>query len=174
MPILSRKRATRQAHPSSVRFADSFPPRGSLFCCRAASPLAAVAVCGGGKYPGGMNPVPTMRTAKRDLAQACGPGMPGPYRAVPFPCPRSRAGVRGCFLFVCPARGAQIKKAPSSGAGNDGAKRNKQTAKKAQSKTPKRRRSLLLAGAAPERQNSRRARGWLWLVAANHAYTLPY
>ena len=55
-----------------------------------------------------------------------------------------------------------------------GAKRNKQTAKKAQSKTPKRRRSLLLAGAAPERQNSRQARGWLWLVAANHAYTLPY
>ena len=132
MPILSRKRATRQAHPSSVRFADSFPPRGSLFCCRAASPLAAVAVCGGGKYPGGMNPVPTMRTAKRDLAQACGPGMPGPYRAVPFPCPRSRAGVRGCFLFVCPARGAQIKKAPSSGAENDGAKRNKQTAKGAE------------------------------------------
>ena len=30
-----------------------------------------------------------------------------------------------------------------------GAKRNKQTAKKAQSKTPKRRRSLLLAGTAP-------------------------
>ena len=24
-----------------------------------ASPLAAVAVCGGGKYPGGMNPSPT-------------------------------------------------------------------------------------------------------------------
>ena len=33
-----------------------------------------------------------------------------------------------------------------------GAKRNKQTAKKAQSKTPKRRRSLLLAGTAPVRQ----------------------
>ncbi len=27
--------------------------------CRAASPLAAVAVCGGGKCPGGMNPSPT-------------------------------------------------------------------------------------------------------------------
>ena len=27
--------------------------------CRAASPLAAVAVCGGGKFPGGMNPSPT-------------------------------------------------------------------------------------------------------------------
>ena len=36
------------------------------------------------------------------------------------------------FLFVCPVRGAQIKKAPSSGAGNDGAKRNKQTAKGAE------------------------------------------
>ena len=35
-----------------------------------------------------------------------------------------------------------------------GAKRNKQTAKKAQSKTPKRRRSLLLAGTAPERQTA--------------------
>ncbi len=34
------------------------------------------------------------------------------------------------------------------------AKRNKQTAKKAQSKTPKRRRSLLLAGTAPERQTT--------------------
>lgn len=34
------------------------------------------------------------------------------------------------------------------------AKRNKQTAKKAQSKTPKRRRSLLLAGTAPERQTA--------------------
>ena len=110
----------------------SFPQGGSRFCCRVASPLAAVAVCGGGKCPGGMNPAPTMRTAKRDWTQACGPGMPGPYRAVPFPCPRSRAGVRGCFLFVCPARGAQIKKAPSSGAENDGVKRNKQTAKGAE------------------------------------------
>ena len=35
-----------------------------------------------------------------------------------------------------------------------GPKRNKQTAKKAQSKTPKRRRSLLLAGTAPERQTA--------------------
>ena len=26
---------------------------------RAASPLAAVEVCGGGKFPGGMNPSPT-------------------------------------------------------------------------------------------------------------------
>ena len=37
-------------------------PQGSSLSrvtCRAASPLAAVAVCGGGKYPGGMNPSPT-------------------------------------------------------------------------------------------------------------------
>ena len=161
MPILGRKRATRQAHPSSVRFADSFPQGGSLFCCRAASPLAAVAVCGGGKCPGGMNPSPTMRTSKRDLAQACGPGMPGPYRAVSFHCPRSRAGVsgttavRGCFLLVRPLRGRTNKKIPHRPEQRTmRAKRNKQTAKKAQSKTPKRRRSLLLAGTAPARQTA--------------------
>ena len=37
-------------------------PQGSSLSrvtCRAASPLAAVAVCGGGKYPGGMNFSPT-------------------------------------------------------------------------------------------------------------------
>ena len=135
---MSRKRATRQAHPSSVTFGNSFPPRGSLFCCRAASPLAAVAVCGGGKCPGGMNPAPTMRTAKRDLAQACGPGMPGPYRAVSFPCPRWLARsleqpLYAVVFYLCALQGgAQIKKAPSSGAENDGAKRNKQTAKGAE------------------------------------------
>ena len=88
------------------------PPRGSRFCCRAASPLAA---------------------AKGSPEQ--------PLYAV-------------VFLFVRPVRGRTNKKAPSSGAGNDGAKRNKQTAKKAQSKTPKRRRSLLLAGTTPERQTA--------------------
>ena len=31
----------------------------SRIICRAASPLAAAAVCGGGKCPGGMNPSPT-------------------------------------------------------------------------------------------------------------------
>ena len=31
----------------------------SRVICRAASPLAAVAVCGSGKCPGGMNPSPT-------------------------------------------------------------------------------------------------------------------
>ena len=37
------------------------PQVGSLsrVTCRAASPLAAVAVYGGGKCPGGMNPSPT-------------------------------------------------------------------------------------------------------------------
>ena len=35
------------------------PTHGFDVGCRAASPLAAVAVCGGGKYPGGMNPSPT-------------------------------------------------------------------------------------------------------------------
>ena len=47
--------------------------------CRAASTLAAVAVCGGGKCAGGMNPSPT-DDSKRDMEVGCGPGMPGPYR----------------------------------------------------------------------------------------------
>ena len=157
----------------------SFPPMGSRFCRRAASPLAAAAVCGGGRCPGGMNPSPTMQTAKRDLAQARGPGMPGPYRAVSFPCPRSRAGVigttavRGCFLFVRPVRGRTNKKAPSSGAENDGVKRNKQTAKGAEQNAETEAQPVIGRNRAGE-ANSRRARGWLWLVAANHAYTLPY
>ena len=154
----------------------SSPSRG---IGRAASPLAAAAVCGGGRCPGGMNPAPTMRTAKRDLAQARGPGMPGPYRASSFHCPRSRAGVigttavRGCFLFVRPVRGRTNKKAPSSGAENDGVKRNKQTAKGAEQNAETEAQPVIGRNRAGE-ANSRRARGWLWLVSANHAYTLPY
>ena len=30
---IAYERVMRHACPSSVRFADSFPPRGSLFCC---------------------------------------------------------------------------------------------------------------------------------------------
>ncbi|MFR4340794.1 MAG: CRISPR-associated protein Cas5 [Gemmiger formicilis] len=40
---------------------------------RAASPLAAAE---------GSRPLPTKQTVKGAAAQACGPGMPGPYRAV--------------------------------------------------------------------------------------------
>ena len=76
-------------------------------------------------------------------------------------------------VFVRPARGAQIKK-PHRPEQRTMGRNAISRPQKAQSKTPKRRRSLLLAGAAPERQNSRQARGWLWLVVANHAYTLPY
>ncbi len=111
--------------------------------------------------------------------KAAGRACPAPTGPSPFLARVRGRGHRNnrCtrLFFICaPCKGRTNKKAPSSGAENDGAKRNKQTAKKAQSKTPKRRRSLLLAGTAPERQNSRRARDWLWLVAANHAYTLPY
>ena len=40
---------------------------------RAASPLAAAE---------GSRPLPTKQTVKEAAARACGPGMPGPYRAV--------------------------------------------------------------------------------------------
>ena len=48
---------------------------------RAASPLAAVAVCGGGKVCGRDKSLPYELNRKRDIAVSCGPGMPGPYRA---------------------------------------------------------------------------------------------
>ena len=47
--------------------------------CRAASPLAAVAVCGGGKVPGRDKSLPYGLNHKRNLTVSCGPGMPGPY-----------------------------------------------------------------------------------------------
>ena len=59
-------------------------PQGSSLSrvtCRAASPLAAVAVCGDGKVPGRDEPLPYGLNHKRDLAISCGPGIPGPYRA---------------------------------------------------------------------------------------------
>jgi len=49
--------------------------------CRAASPLAALAVCGGGRVPGRDKFLPYELNRKRDIAVSCGPGMPGPYRA---------------------------------------------------------------------------------------------
>ena len=48
---------------------------------RAASPLAAVEACGGGKVPGRDESLPYGLNRERDLAVSCGPGMPGPYRA---------------------------------------------------------------------------------------------
>ena len=57
-------------------------PQVSSLCrvtCRAASPLAAVAVCGGGEACGRDESLPYGLKHKRDLAVSCGPGMPGPY-----------------------------------------------------------------------------------------------
>ena len=86
---------------------------------------------------------PPLRGTAPPLAQA----PPPPYRGS-----LSRRG--RCFdslRFFC----AKHKKIPHRPEQRTmGAKRNKQTAKKAQSKTPKRRRSLLLAGTAPERQTA--------------------
>ena len=47
---------------------------------RAASPLAAVAVCGSGIVPGRDESLPYKSTAKRSTAVSRGPGMPGPYK----------------------------------------------------------------------------------------------
>ena len=60
--------------------------------CRAASPLAAVAVCGSGKVPGRDKSLPYGLNHKRDLAVSCGPGMPGPYRAIRSLSPRGFGG----------------------------------------------------------------------------------
>ena len=46
--------------PDAPQWGQDFPLRTDFkWGCRAASPLAAVEVCGGGKCPGGMNPSPT-------------------------------------------------------------------------------------------------------------------
>ena len=47
---------------------------------RAASPLAAVAVCGGGKLPGRDESLPYESTEKGVAAVSCGPHICGPYR----------------------------------------------------------------------------------------------
>ena len=52
-----------------------------MWGCRAASPLAAVAVCGGGRVPGRDESLPYGLNRKKDMAASCGPGMPGPNRA---------------------------------------------------------------------------------------------
>ena len=158
---IARKRAAAESPPLISPLRGQLPPRGK--------PFAVGATIGR----------PHCRRLTVVHPKAAGRACPAPTGPSPFLARVRGRGHRNnrCtrLFFICaPCKGRTNKKAPSSGAGNDGAKRNKQTAKKAQSKTPKRRRSLLLAGTAPERQNSRRARGWLWLVAANHAYTLPY
>ena len=65
------------------RRGEGTPPYARVFKRgrRAASPLAAVAVCGGGKVCGRDESLPYGLNHKRDLAISCGPGMPGPYRA---------------------------------------------------------------------------------------------
>ena len=94
---------------------------------RAACPQAAADVCHSGKVRGSP---PHIQTAKGAAAVSRG---------------------RDAAIFFC----ASHKKIPHRPEQRTmGAKRNKQTAKKAQSKTPKRRRSLLLAGTVPERQTA--------------------
>ena len=67
--------------PDAPQWGQDFPLRTDLMWgCRVASPLAAVAVCGGGKVPG-RDESPLRIDRERDLAVSCGPGMPGPYRA---------------------------------------------------------------------------------------------
>ena len=93
---------------------------------RAACPQAAADVCHSGKVRGSP---PHIQTAKGAAAVSLG---------------------RDAAIFC-----ASHKKIPHRPEQRTmGAKRNKQTAKKAQSKTPKRRRSLLLAGTVPERQTA--------------------
>ena len=94
---------------------------------RAACPQAAADVCHSGKVRGSP---PYIQTAKGAAAVSRG---------------------RDAAIFFA----RSTKKIPHRPEQRTmGAKRNKQTAKKAQSKTPKRRRSLLLAGTAPERQTA--------------------
>ena len=93
---------------------------------RAACPQAAADVCHSGKVRGSP---PYIQTAKGTAAVSRG---------------------RDAAIFLREAQ--KIPHRPEQR--TMGAKRNKQTAKKAQSKTPKRRRSLLLAGTAPERQTA--------------------
>ena len=52
------------------------PTHGFDVGCRAASPLAAVAVCAGGRMPGRDESLPYGLNRKRDMAVSCGPGMP--------------------------------------------------------------------------------------------------
>mgnify|MGYP006900898330 CR=1 FL=1 len=54
----------------------------SRFICRAASPLAAVAVCGGGKRPGGINSSPTADPGARGYGKAAGRACPAPTKRV--------------------------------------------------------------------------------------------
>ena len=69
-------------------------------------------------------------------------------------CKRNNRCTR-LFFIGAPSKGCTNKKIPHRPEQRTmRAKRNKQTAKKAQSKTPKRRRSLLLAGTVPERQTA--------------------
>ena len=67
-----------------------------MWGCRAASPLAAVAVCGDGRVPGRDESLPYGLNRKKDMAVSCGPGMPGPYRAAmgKRDMPVKRGGVR--------------------------------------------------------------------------------
>ena len=55
-----------------------------MWGCRAASPLAAVAVCGGGKVCGRDKFLPYGLNRKKDMAVSCGPGMPGPLQDAQF------------------------------------------------------------------------------------------
>ena len=71
------------------------PTHGFDVGCRAASPLAAVAVCSGERVPGRDESLPYGLNRKRDMAVSCRPGMPGPYRMHNF----SAVFSAGCTAF---------------------------------------------------------------------------
>ena len=63
------------------RRGEGTPPYARVFKWgrRAASPLAAVEACGGGKLSGRDESLPYELTARGDMASGCRPGVPGPY-----------------------------------------------------------------------------------------------
>ena len=118
--VVARERVAAVTPPLISPLRGQLPPRGK--------PFAVGATIGR----------PHCRRLTVVHPKAAGRACPAPTGPSPF---FARVGGRGhrnnrCtrlfFLFVCPVRGRTNKKAPSSGAENDGAKRNKQTAKGAE------------------------------------------
>ena len=69
--------------PDAPQWGQDFPLRTDFkWGRRAASPLAAVAVCGGGKRPGGINPSPTADPGARGYDKAAGRACPAPTERV--------------------------------------------------------------------------------------------
>ncbi len=72
----------QEGYGVGFRRGEGTPPYAWIFKwgCRAASPLAAVEVSGGGKVPGRDESLPYGLNRERDLAVGCGPHICGPYR----------------------------------------------------------------------------------------------